>query len=161
MTRPAVSTDGQTLPYGVGWFIQEWNGEKLVWHYGFGDADSALLVRVPRRGLTLVVLANSDQLSASALLGDGNLLTSPVAISFVKHFVSPETVTFQSPDFDEATASVTHRLNELRRNGAAAIYDDEVLAQALAHDYLNRRNSGKDSKASDLMRWLVARLPSG
>ena len=90
MTRPAVSTDGHMLPYGVGWFVQKHDGEKLVWHYGYGAADSALLVRVPRRSLTLVALANSDQMSACSLLGDGDVLTSPVAVSFVKHFVSPE-----------------------------------------------------------------------
>ena len=112
MTRPAVSTDGHTLPYGVGWFVQEHDGEKLVWHYGYGAADSALLVRVPRRGLTLVALANSDQLSASSLLGDGDVLTSPVAVSFVKHFVSPEKAPLASPDFDAATASVVQRLDE-------------------------------------------------
>ena len=36
MTRPAVSTDGSILPYGVGWFTQEHDGEKLIWHYGYG-----------------------------------------------------------------------------------------------------------------------------
>jgi CubicO group peptidase (beta-lactamase class C family) len=159
MTRPAVSTDGHTLPYGVGWFAQEHDGEKLVWHYGYGAADSALLVRVPRRGLTLVALANSDQLSASGLLGDGDLLTSPVAISFVKHFVSPENTPLASPDFDAATATVDQRLDELRQGGAPAIYDDEVFAQALARDYLSRRDSRKDSKASDLLRWLQRNSP--
>jgi CubicO group peptidase (beta-lactamase class C family) len=159
MTRPAVSTDGRPLPYGVGWFVQEHDGEKLVWHYGYGDADSALLVRVPRRRLTLVALANSDQLSASTLLGHGDVLISPVAVSFVKHFVSPENAPLASPDFDAATVSVVQRLEELRQGGASAIYDDEVFAQALARDYLGRRDSREDSKSSDLLRWLRRNSP--
>ena len=92
--------------------------EKLVWHYGYGAADSALLVRVPRRNLTFVALANSDQMSACSLLGDGDLLTSPVAISFVKHFVIPEKAKFVSPDFDAPAAAVEHRLDELHKVGA-------------------------------------------
>ena len=159
MTRPAVSTDGRTLPYGVGWFVQEYGGEKLVWHYGYGAADSALLVRVPRRGLTLVALANSDQMSASGLLGEGDVLTSPVAVSFVKHFVSPENAMLASPDYDAATAAVEQQLDGLRRAGASAIYDDEVFAQALARDYLGGRDSRKDSKANDLLRWLLRKSP--
>jgi hypothetical protein len=159
MTRPAVSTDGRTLPYGVGWFVQEHDGERLVWHYGYGDADSALLVRVPRRRLTLVALANSDQLSASVLLGLGDVLTSPVAISFVKHFVSPGNAPLASPDYDAAAAAVEQHLDGLRRGGAPAIYDDEVFAQALARDYPGRRNSREDSKAKDLLRWLLHKSP--
>ena len=46
MTQPAVSTDGYVLPYGIGWFVQEYDGEKLNWHYGYGAADSASAVRV-------------------------------------------------------------------------------------------------------------------
>ena len=159
MTRPAVSTDGHILPYGVGWFVQGHDGETLVWHYGYGAADSALLVRVPRRGLTLVALANSDQMSASGLLGDGDVMTSLVAISFVKHFVSPAKASFASPDYGAATTSMERHLDELRRGGAPAIYDDEVFAEALARDHLGRRDSREDSKASDLLRWLRRRSP--
>ncbi len=159
LTRPAVSTDGHILPYGVGWFVQEHGGETLIWHYGYGAADSALLVRVPRRGLTLIALANSDQLSASSLLGDGDLLTSPVAISFVKHFVSPANASLASPDYNAPTAAVVRRLDERRRGGTSAIDDDEVFAQALARDYLGRRDSSKDAKAADLLRWLRRNSP--
>ena len=129
MTQPAVSTDGDVLPHAVGWFVQNYDGQKLVWHYGYGAADSALLVRVPRRNLTFVALANSDQMSACSLLGDGDLLTSPVAISFVKHFVIPEKAKFVSPDFDAPAAAVEQRLDELHKVGAPSIYQDEVFAQ--------------------------------
>jgi CubicO group peptidase (beta-lactamase class C family) len=159
MTQPAVSTDGYVLPYGVGWFTQYYDDEKLVWHYGYGGADSALLVRVPRRKLTLVALANSDQMSACSLLGDGDVLTSPVAVSFVKHFVSPDKSSQVSPDFDAATASVQQRLDELHQAGAPPIYADEVLAQALVRDYLNRRDRRTDSTAADLLRWLLRNYP--
>jgi hypothetical protein len=155
MTQPAVSTDGHVLPYGVGWFVQKHDDQKLVWHYGYGAADSALLVGVPEQKLTFVALANSDQMSACSLLGEGDLLTSPLAVSFVKHFVSPEKNPFQSPDFDAPTASVLERMDQLHQAGAPAIYDDEAFAQALIRDYLNRRDGRDESKALDLLRWLL------
>jgi CubicO group peptidase (beta-lactamase class C family) len=159
MTQPAVSTDGYALPYGIGWFEQNCDDERLVWHYGYGAADSALLVRVPQRHLTLVALANSDQMSACSLLGDGDILTSPIAVSFVKHVVSPQKAALASPDFDAATATVEQRLDELHQAGAPPIYRDEVFAQALARDFLSRRDGRTDSNARDLLRWLLRKCP--
>ena len=104
-------------------------------------------------------LANSDQLSASSLLGHGDVLASPVAVSFVKHFVSPGNAPLASPDYDAATAALEQHLDGLRRGGASAIYDDEVFAQALARDYLGRRDSREDSRAKDLLRWLLHKSP--
>ena len=85
---PAKSLQGETLPYGLGWFIQEYRGETLIWHYGYWKADSSLLVKVPARKLTFVVLANSDMLSKPFYLGeDNNVLKSPLGREFVERFV--------------------------------------------------------------------------
>lgn len=85
---PAISNDGETLPYGLGWFIY-WNqGVKFEWHYGWWDANSSLIVRVPQQQLTFVVLANTSRLSAAyGLGGDANLMRSHVAKLFVDAFV--------------------------------------------------------------------------
>ena len=34
MYTPTISTSGKILPYGLGWFVQEYKGIKMVWHYG-------------------------------------------------------------------------------------------------------------------------------
>ena len=64
-------------------------GKKLVWHYGYWIGNSSLIITVPGRDLTLVVLTNSDQLSAPFRLGSGDLMSSPVAREFVERFVTP------------------------------------------------------------------------
>ena len=86
---PAVSNTGETLPYGLGWFIQSYQGVTLQWHYGYWTTNSSLIVRVPERGLALVVLANTPQLSAAyaGLGSDDNVLRSAVARCFVEAFV--------------------------------------------------------------------------
>jgi hypothetical protein len=76
------------LPHGMGWFVQNYNGEKVVWQFGQGDnASSSLVVVVPARSLTLVLLANSDGLSKSLGLADGDLTRSPFGKLFLELFV--------------------------------------------------------------------------
>ena len=47
---PFVSNKGERLPYGLGWFTQEYRGERLIWHSGnWGAGFSALYFKVRRR----------------------------------------------------------------------------------------------------------------
>lgn len=85
---PAVSNAGETLAYGLGWFILEHEGVTLQWHYGNWTTNSALIVRVPEERLTFVVVANTPRLSAAYGLGDdNNVLRSAVASLFVDTYV--------------------------------------------------------------------------
>jgi CubicO group peptidase (beta-lactamase class C family) len=85
---PAVGAGGAPLPYGLGWFVKDVAGERVVWHYGYWTGNSSLIIVVPARELVFVALANSDQLSAPFRLGSGDLLSSPLAQAFVNGFVS-------------------------------------------------------------------------
>jgi CubicO group peptidase (beta-lactamase class C family) len=85
---PALSNTGETLPYGFGWFIQYYEGAKLEWHYGYWDSNSSLIVRAPGKGMTFVVLANTNMLSRPYGLGlDNNVMRSDMARLFVEPFV--------------------------------------------------------------------------
>jgi CubicO group peptidase (beta-lactamase class C family) len=76
---------GTSLAYGLGWFVFEKNGRKLIWHYGWWDGISALIVKVPEQTLTFVLLANSDMLSRPFNLGgDSNVYRSAFASAFLK-----------------------------------------------------------------------------
>jgi CubicO group peptidase (beta-lactamase class C family) len=85
---PAASPDGKRFPYGLGWFVQEERGVKLVWHYGLWTGNSSTIVLVPDRGLAFVALANSDMLTRKFdMWMDGDVLHSPFAREFVEAFV--------------------------------------------------------------------------
>jgi len=59
---PASFSSGKTSPYGFGWYFQCYQGVKLMWHGGW-DPDSgysALYLRAPEKGITLIALANSE-----------------------------------------------------------------------------------------------------
>ena len=83
-----VSSGGATLPVGLGWFVQRYNADRLVWHFGLSpDSYSSLLLKIPGRNLTLILLANSDGLSASFSLADGDVTNSLFARLFLRLFV--------------------------------------------------------------------------
>ena len=74
---------------GFGWFVQTYNGEKLVWQFGLTpNAYSSIILKVPGRRLTLIMLANSDGLAAPFGLENGDVTTSIFARTFLKLFIS-------------------------------------------------------------------------
>jgi CubicO group peptidase (beta-lactamase class C family) len=86
--QPPIGAAGQLLPHGLGWFVQTYNGERVVWQFGVGEnASSSLLVSVPARGLTLVLLANSTGLVRPFALAEGDLTVSPFGRVFLSLFV--------------------------------------------------------------------------
>ena len=78
-----------SMPTGLGWFVQRHNGERVVWHFGLArDAYSSLVIKVPGRGLTLILLANSDGLVGPPYnLADGNVSSNLFASLFLRLFV--------------------------------------------------------------------------
>jgi CubicO group peptidase (beta-lactamase class C family) len=84
---PVTSPSGGTFPYGLGWFATDYKGVRVVWHYGYWTASSTLVIKVPSEGLTFVLLANTDGLSAPYPLASGRLDASPWAREFLETFV--------------------------------------------------------------------------
>jgi CubicO group peptidase (beta-lactamase class C family) len=75
------------LPYGIGWFVEEHEGEELLWHTGLWEEKySALYLKVPARKLTLNLLANSDGLRWEKRLDEGGTVRSPFARAFLDSF---------------------------------------------------------------------------
>ena len=80
---------GPGFPTGLGWFVQAYNGVPVIWQFGtVPDAFSSLIVKVPTRGLTLILLANSDGLSPPLLaLEKGDVNASVFAQTFLRMYV--------------------------------------------------------------------------
>jgi CubicO group peptidase (beta-lactamase class C family) len=82
-----IGADGRFLPHGLGWFIQSYNGQRVVWQFGERpDGYSALYLKMPDRDLTLILLANSDGLSAPFRLAGGDVTKSLFARLFLSLF---------------------------------------------------------------------------
>jgi CubicO group peptidase (beta-lactamase class C family) len=79
---------GSNLPAGLGWFLQTYNREPIVWQFGeVKNAYSALLVKVPNRRLTFILLANSDALAAPFSRETWDITASAFAKLFLVTFV--------------------------------------------------------------------------
>ena len=61
-----ISPDGK-FSYGLGWFLQEWKGKKVVQHGGNIDGFNSMVAMVPEEKLGFVLLTN---VSASSLGAD-------------------------------------------------------------------------------------------
>jgi CubicO group peptidase (beta-lactamase class C family) len=78
---------GTPLPTGIGWFVQNYQSEKLIWQFAhIPDAYSAIILKMPARRLTLIMLANSDGLSTGANLEAGDVTQSPFVKIFLRLF---------------------------------------------------------------------------
>ena len=70
-------------PMGLGWFVQVVGGHQVKWHFGQASgAYSSLIIKVPAEHITLILLANSDGLSAPFPLANGDVTVSPFARIF-------------------------------------------------------------------------------
>jgi CubicO group peptidase (beta-lactamase class C family) len=148
MWTPTVSNSGQALPYGLGWFTQSYRGTRLIWHSGFSPpSTSALFLKLPEEGLTLIVLANTDLLSRSYQAGhrDANdVLSSLMAVTFYKDFVLAPRSDQPLPaiDWSGDDSTVLELIRQVR---------DEAVRDILSKEFQARRalaSSLADLKAS-------------
>jgi CubicO group peptidase (beta-lactamase class C family) len=81
---PFRLASGRDSPYALGWFVQATVAGRAVWHYGQWPTFSSLILKLPDRGLTLILLANSDGLSSRFPLAAGDVAVSPFARAFIQ-----------------------------------------------------------------------------
>jgi CubicO group peptidase (beta-lactamase class C family) len=83
--NPATTGRGTPAPFGLGWFVQSYRGQRIVWHFGqVTNAYSSLIVKLPDHKLTFVLLANSDRLNSPFQLQSGDISKSLFATTFLK-----------------------------------------------------------------------------
>ena len=97
---PFVTPKGKMIQYGLGWFVKYYNGVKIIWHTGWWFGYSSLLVKIPEKDLTFIILANSQDLSRPFYLTlypvplpnpfkkslNKDLMVSDFARAFIDHF---------------------------------------------------------------------------
>ena len=135
MTSPFPHGRGREIPYGFGWLTQEYHGIRLNWAYGEGNQDAALFLRVPDRKLTFIFLSNNAFPSHASRLQSGNVLRSPFAIAFIKHFVLERESNAPVIDYD-ADAGAIRKTFLSAGNKLDPIYFEELYTQALVRNYM-------------------------
>ena len=128
---PAVSTKGESLPYGLGWFTQDYKGTKMLWHYGFWTGNSSFILKVPEQNITFIIMANSDNLSRPTDLGAGNALSSAIAMAFLKTFVFPKKFGASVPEisWNAPVTELKSQLNSTAAKPYADIYRADLVTK--------------------------------
>jgi CubicO group peptidase (beta-lactamase class C family) len=128
MFAPTVSTIGAELPYGLGWFTQNYRGTRLIWAYGYWSPSvSSLILKVPEENLTFIILANTDNLSRRYRLGDGDVLRSPMALAFYERFVFEPRTGQAVPDIDwAAEANPRSRIRQCTSEDLQGLLEKEL-----------------------------------
>jgi CubicO group peptidase (beta-lactamase class C family) len=95
---PEIFITDSTTAYGLGWFIQKYQGVKIIWHGGCWTGTSGFLVKVPEKDLAFMVLGNTNmlQMSYPQMRNDGDVTRSTVVMEFLLNFVFGDA---KLPDF--------------------------------------------------------------
>jgi CubicO group peptidase (beta-lactamase class C family) len=91
MWIPTQTPSGATLPYGLGWFLGRYRGQRVVWHTGLWETQySALYLKVlsdlPAERYTLILLANSDAMQWNSALDEAAIERSVFTQAFFEAF---------------------------------------------------------------------------
>jgi CubicO group peptidase (beta-lactamase class C family) len=136
---PFVSNSGRPLVHGLGWFAQNYHGLKCIWHFG-NDPDefSGTYLKLPEKGISLILLANSDTLSRPFYRG-GILTSSPFIATFLRIFVSEDQLGHNLPDPNWAAkpTDFADQLTRLKKSTEDYSYDGEEKAYAATMRWLD------------------------
>lgn len=87
MWTPPTKPSGEAEPYALGWWVQELDGRRLVWHGGWWpDAYAGLLLIAPDDDLALVALGNTDGIHWGNPLAEARVQDSDLAATFLELF---------------------------------------------------------------------------
>lgn len=72
MIVPTVLPDGRAVPYGLGWGVEleEWHGDRWLFHGGSSPGASGILVIMPAHGFAVAFLTNLDELPGRSELAE-------------------------------------------------------------------------------------------
>ncbi len=92
LLTPPLDRDGDPLPYAIGWYVQQVEGERVAWHSGWDPEHgaSALLMWLPERRLGFAVLANGEGVWWDNPLREAAVERSDFARAFLDRFVFGE-----------------------------------------------------------------------
>src|SRR5687767_9211616 len=146
---PTLSTRGEALPYGLGWFTQNYKGTKLLWHYGYWTGNSSFILKVPERNITFIIMANSDNLSRPTDLGSGDALSSPVGLAFLKTFIFPEKFgeSISEISWNAPLTELKSQLSAIASKPYAAVYRTDLVTKGRIY-----QSVGRATDAAQLMK---------
>jgi D-alanyl-D-alanine carboxypeptidase len=79
MITGVTLNDGSSAPYGFGWHVERFNGQRYIWHGGGLPGFSSNFARFPDAGITVIALTNGDDSDVGSLIANLALMHLPAA----------------------------------------------------------------------------------
>jgi CubicO group peptidase (beta-lactamase class C family) len=137
------------LPYAFGIFKQQFQNTEMLWSYGQYDCYASLLLKVPAKDITLIILANNNLMSDAARLINGDITSSLFALSFLKNYI-----------FKDATLSLFEPKDSITQNiKNPEFYRKKLLAEAMASAFMARFDNEKFHHSIQLLKKVLQKYP--
>jgi CubicO group peptidase (beta-lactamase class C family) len=139
-----VSNGGQRLPHGLGWFVTDYHGFKLIWHFGhWGTGFSSIYLKVPEKSVSLVMLANSEALSDHQFQLGEDIITNVFACNFLRLFVFEDAQGRRLPDpgWRQGTQEFSSEITRLSKQSGGYAYDCERNSQTALAKWVEQRRA--------------------
>lgn len=141
---------------GEGWFTCKFEGIDMAWAYGYGNNDAAILLTVPSKHLTFVLLSSCSMPSATTRLGFGNPFNSPVVCSFIRNFISNQ----PTIRFNGDIKNIEKDLRENVKRSKSRIYIEEAFARATVSLFSPIATKDDKAKSIELLKLLIKNYPN-
>src|SRR5437016_1862591 len=99
--------------YGLGWQVFDYRGNRMLWHSGTGDGQTAFLVLLPDSGLGVVVLINSWKA--------GPALNNAIASRIMDYYLGIPTRDYSAEYYEPGTRILQHSIEATRKLEASQL----------------------------------------
>lgn len=131
---PFVSNSGKRLPYGLGWFVMDHHGTRLIWHTGdWGSGFSAFYFKVPEKNLSLIMLANSEALVEHQYSIGEVMVDDAVRNVFVCSFLEAWDLAYGCEK--DSRAAMAKFIEQRRASGKVAIHVSPKVLESYVGKY--------------------------
>ncbi len=130
-------SSGDPPVYGLGWYVQEFEGTKIAWHQGW-DCFSHLYIKFLDQDYSLIVFTNSATLAEYT---DVSVMRYPVALAFYKLFIM-DMDQGDMVDWDAEDAVIAAQLQAAKAAGYG-----EIARQEIHNRYLTAQILGRTAEA--------------
>jgi CubicO group peptidase (beta-lactamase class C family) len=131
---PFVANSGKRLPYGLGWFVMDHHGTRLIWHTGdWGGGFSAWYLKVPEKNLSLIMLANSEALVEHQYSIGEAMVDDAVRNVFVCSFLGAWELAYGCEK--NSRAAMSKFIEQRRASGKVAIHVSPKVLESYVGEY--------------------------
>jgi CubicO group peptidase (beta-lactamase class C family) len=150
-------TSGEPPVYGLGWYVDQFQGTNIAWHQGFWNYFH-LYIKFLDPDYSLIVLTNSTILGQFTSSEDVSVMRYPVVLAFYKLFIM-DMDPGDSVDWDAEDAVIASQLQAAQAAGIGEIARQEIHDRFLTARVLNKPASARKALDTYIRFFTSTQLP--